>query len=197
MASRNPSLTALSEFLFHQPRILFESTVSCIEIDGDGIASPHQKISVDELILRVRTAKSLIAIVENIHPNNIEALGSSLDIDPFFFCGHIASSYQDVEKTPPPPLMSMLPSRIASRDFLNIHFQKVLDLGEECALHHVPYKFIAPGNIAREVRRLPALSGRAIGLLRGCISILKKQLTDDNWICKCPSILSALASADV
>lgn len=194
MASRNPSLVALSGFLARRPLSLSKSTISCTEVKHDGATAHPQKLDIDELNLKVSTSptSSIIAVIENIHPNDIELLGSLLDIDPLFFCGHIVSSYQDIERTPPAPLISMLPSRIASHEFFNIHFQKVLDLGDECTLDHMPYKFTAPGNITRAIRLVPALSGRAIGLVRGCISILKKQLTADKWICECFNIIATI-----
>lgn len=125
--------------------------------------------------------KSIIAVVENLHPEDVELLGSSVDIDPFFFCGHIASSYQD---TPPPPLLALPPSRITSQTYFNIHYQRVLDLGDESTLRHVPYDLSLPDNVPRTVRRLPALGGRSIGLLRACTSVMKKHLPNGLWICK-------------
>jgi hypothetical protein len=130
--------------------------------------------------------KSIIAIVENLHPDDVETLGSSLDIDPFF-CSHVASSYQDIENMPPPTVLALSPSRIIIREYFNIHYQNVLDLGDECTIRHVPYTLSLARNIPRTIRRLPALSGRSIGLLRTCTSVMKKDLPNGLWVCECIS----------
>lgn len=186
MAIHNPSLKALSDFLGRQPRTICNSIVSCVEVEGaDGVGQPRQ-ISTSEIMAEINRglAKSVVAVVENIHPEDIDILGSGLDIDPFFFCGHITSSYRDIENTPPPPLLALPPSQITSRAFFNIHYQKVLDLGSELALINAPYDFVLSSNVARSVRRLPALSGRSVGFLRACSSVIKHNLPNNLWICK-------------
>lgn len=188
MASRNPSLGALSNFLHQQPRTVSNSIVSYTEVEGTGISGPIQKSSTGALAAHVNAGftKSIVAVVENLHPRDVEFLGSSVDIDSFFFCGHIASSYREIEKTPPTPFLALPPSRITNRTYFNILYQTVLDLGEESTLRHTPYDLKLSGNIPRNVRRLPALSGRSVGLLRSSISVLKKDLTEGLWVCKWP-----------
>lgn len=183
MASRNPSLGVLSDFLSRQPRTASNSIVNYVEAEKSGGLGLLQKSSTESLAAQVDSGldKSIIAVVENLHPEDVELLGSSVDIDPVFFCGHIASSYQ---ATPPPPLLALPPSRITSRTYFNIHYQRVLDLGDESTFRHVPYDLSLPENVPRTVRRLPALGGRSIGLLRACTSVIKKHLPNGLWICK-------------
>lgn len=185
MARQNPSLRKLSEFLRHQPRTACNSLVSYGEIEATGDMSLPKEINTSELVARVTSGlkKKTIAVIENVHPDDIDSLGSCLDIDPFFFCGHIASSYGDIEKDEPPPLMALPPSRLVSGAFVNIHHQKVLDLGDEVALRNVPYDLALMANVTRSVRPLPALSGRPVALLRSCTSVIKKDLPGDFWIC--------------
>ncbi|RAH47403.1 uncharacterized protein BO95DRAFT_441227 [Aspergillus brunneoviolaceus CBS 621.78] len=189
MAARNPSLEALSNFLLRPSPAFFRSTVSYIKIIPERVladAGPFHQITCTELVQKVselEATSGLVAIIENLRPEDVETLGSAWDIDPFFFCGHIASSYQVVEDGPPPPLMALPPSRIASQEYFNLHYQKVLDLGAESILTHLPYKLGLPANIPRIVRRLPGLSGRAIGLVRSCCSVLKKRMPGGIWIC--------------
>jgi hypothetical protein len=111
MTSRNPSLGALSDFLRRQPRKVNNSIVSYVEVQKTGSVGPPQKSSSRSLVAQVDSGltRSIIAVVENLHPEDIEFLGSSLDIDPFFFGGHVASSYRDIEETPP-PLLALPPS---------------------------------------------------------------------------------------
>lgn len=184
-ARKNPSLKPLSDFLRHQPRKPCNSLVTYAEIGTTGDVGIAQETSTTELVDLVNSGinKSIIVTVENIHPDDVESLGRCLNIDPFFFSGHIASSYADIEKYPLPPLLALPPSRLVSGSFINIHYQKVLDLGDEVDLNHVPYGLTLLANVTRRVRRLPALSGRSIGILRACTSLIKKDLRGGVWIC--------------
>lgn len=185
VARHNPSLIQLSEFLHHQSRPAYNSVVSYVEVEKNGDIGPCQKTSTEGLVTMVKSGlvKNVKAVVENIHAEDIEALGSCLDLDPFFFGGHIAP-YGEIEKSCLPPLLALLPSRLISGKFINIHYQKVLDLGEDCALGSAPYHWALLSNVTRRVRRLPALSGRSIGLLQACSSVTKKELQGGVWICK-------------
>ncbi|EED23182.1 conserved hypothetical protein [Talaromyces stipitatus ATCC 10500] len=184
LARQNPSLKRLSDFLRHQLRTSCNSLVTYVEIGTTGDVGIAQETSTTKLIDLVNSGlnKSIIVTVENIHPDDVESLGSCLDIDPFFFCGHIAPSYADIERNPLPSLLALPPSRLVSGSFINIHYQKLLDLGDEVALSRVPYDLALMANVTRSVRRLPALSGRSIGILRACTSLIKKDLPGGVWI---------------
>lgn len=181
VACQNPSLKTLSDFLRRQPRTACNSVVSYVEIEKNGDIGPSQEISTSGLATLVNSGltKNVMAVVENIHPDDIDALGLCLDVNPFFFAGHIASSYGNIENTHLP-----LPSRLITWPFFNIHHQKVLDLGDESTLGSAPYELVLSANVTRRVRRLPALSGRSIGLLHACSSMIKKDLPGNVWICK-------------
>lgn len=185
LSRQRPSLRKLSDFLRHRPRSACNSLVSYVEIETTGDAGPPQEISTSKLVALITSGlkKSMVLVVEDIHADDIESLGSCLDIDPLFFCGHIASSYGDIEKDTLPPLLSLPPSRLVSGAFINIHHQKVLDLGDEVTLGHVPYDLALLANVTRSVRRLPALSSRSIGILRACTSLIKIDLPGGHWIC--------------
>lgn len=183
MTARSPTLKALSDFL-QSPPCQHNSVTSCLEIDSTGKTHLSENIRATEVVHTASTGSSrgTIVVVENVHPDDIEILGSGLDIDPFFFGGHIASSYEGVGTSPPQPHLTLPPSRIISRNFFNLYYHKVLDLGPESALRQVPYKLAPTTNIFRPGRRLPALSGKSIGLLRGCTSVLKKTLPNGRWM---------------
>lgn len=139
ISRQRPSLNKLSDFLRHPIRSVCNSLVSYVEIETTGDAGPPQETSTSKLVARITSGlkKSMVLVVEDIHADDIESLGSCLDIDPLFFCGHIASSYGDIEKDPLPPLLILPPSRLVSGTFVNIHYQKVLDLGDEVALGNI------------------------------------------------------------
>ncbi|KAI5921096.1 hypothetical protein F4810DRAFT_702558 [Camillea tinctor] len=190
LATRNPCLAALSSFMhgnIHLSRC--KSTISIIEIDAHWKGSVHEATNIQDVALKLSSlqqrprpdAGGMILIVEDPGAAEIETLGSLLDIDPIFFCGHITSSYQDVERNPSAPLLGLLPSRLISKDYVNIHYQRVLDLGLESDFHHSPYKMTIPGNNPRTIRRLPPLSGRQLGLARTCCSVLVKEFPNGAW----------------
>ncbi|CAI7628987.1 unnamed protein product [Penicillium pancosmium] len=188
MTARNPSLATLSGFLDRQHLTTYRSSVSYIEI-GQGVDTKPQETGCSELVSKVNLGltKGVVAVVENIQPIDVETFGSAWDIDPFFFCGHVGSSYNAVEDGMPPPLMALPPSRIASQEYFNIHYHNVLDLGDESTIGNMPYKLALAANIPRIVRRLPAISGRAIGLARNCCSVLKKNFSNGSLILVDPS----------
>ncbi|KAJ9269113.1 hypothetical protein DTO212C5_4796 [Paecilomyces variotii] len=159
MTARNPSLAALSDFLGHRTLALHSSTVSYMEIGHGGHAGQPRSSTCTELVSKVNLGltSGLVIVIENLHPDDVETLGSSWDIDPFFFCGHVASSYQVAEDGLPSPLMALPPSRIASQEYFDLHYHKVVDLGDESTLGHLPYKLVLQANIPRIVRRLPGL----------------------------------------
>jgi hypothetical protein len=145
-------------------------------------------MTLDELLYHIKNhatsqlASGMVVLLEDPGPVEMEKLGVALDINPLFFGGHVATAHEDLEKQPPPPVMTMFPSQVATQDFIHIHYQKVLDLGEERLLHDMPYKLTIPGNIPRQVRRMQALSGRQLGLLRTCTSVFFKRLSHNTWI---------------
>jgi hypothetical protein len=68
--------------------------------------------------------KGIIVTVESIHPDDVESLGSCLDIDPFFFCGHIAPSYADIERNPLPPLLALYFIKVSPTKISKVIFLK-------------------------------------------------------------------------
>ncbi|KAI1638757.1 hypothetical protein F4809DRAFT_598863 [Biscogniauxia mediterranea] len=190
MRWRNPCLEALLSFLSSIHISPYKSTLSLIEIDTRWERSVCETTNIQDVALKVSSlqqqprqdAGGMVIIVEDPGAAEIEILGSLLDIDPIFFCGHITSSYQDIEQSPSAPLLGLLPSKLMSKNHVNIHYQRVLNLGQESDFHHLPYKMAIPGNNPRTVRRLPPLSGKQVGLARTCCSALMKELKNGAWI---------------
>jgi hypothetical protein len=189
---RHPSLTALSDFLNHDHLQKESDTVTlCLQISSS--QTTCEKITPKDILDKIRTHKTsshldspgLVILVENIHRQGVEALGRELDINPFFFGSHVATTYEDVAKTPLPPLAALPPSQIVAQDFVHVHYQRVLDLGDESQFKNAPRKFEIASNVPRSMRRTQALSGREIGIARACTSIYRKKLDNGRWICKC------------
>ncbi|KAI1735869.1 hypothetical protein F4680DRAFT_452531 [Xylaria scruposa] len=190
-SARNPTLSALSSFLGNRGRNPYTSKIITTEVDAEGQANDYTTIKRQDLVAKIRDfqqqasqgrAGGLLIAIEDPGPNELNDIGAILDIDPFFLAGHLAVSYPAIEQCPSSPLHGLLPSRIASVEYINIHFQKVLDLGYERNFESSPYKMEIQGNTSRHLRILPSLSGRKIGIARSCLSVLKKRIGDNAWI---------------
>ncbi|KAI0850581.1 hypothetical protein F5Y00DRAFT_268334 [Daldinia vernicosa] len=190
-----PDLRPLSEFLTSPCQRPDVEEVEChiagLEFRGDG-TTRYSRIGTDELSDTAlgfiakdasSNAVGLCLLVEDIGPSVMETLGGILDVDPYFFCGHIERRFVDIEKDPPSSLMTSIPSRISSQNFANFHYQRPIDLGELDAYPSIPHNLRLRGSSTRPRRALPELFGRYIGLIRSCFSILYKRLDGDRWIC--------------
>ena len=72
-----------------------------------------------------------IILIEDIQPQLISYLGETLGIDTLFFSGHSLTEFRNIETGPLPPSLASLPSQIAERGYLHIHYRRVMDLGNE------------------------------------------------------------------
>lgn len=88
--------------------------------------------------------EGLVILLEDPSASFVKTLGSLLDINPLFFDGHIATFYEPIEKRPLPPETTMFPSQVASQNFIHLHSQRVINLGDSAALLSHPSKFIMP-----------------------------------------------------
>ncbi|KAI8963281.1 hypothetical protein F5Y11DRAFT_356384 [Daldinia sp. FL1419] len=188
-------LRPLSQFLVghcQQPNV---EEVGCriagLEFRDDG-TTHYSKIGTDELAdttsrFTVKDTSSnavgLCLLIEDVGPRVMETLGGILDIDPYFFCGHVERRYVDIEKDPPSSLMTSIPSRIGSQNFANFHYQRPIDLGEPDTYPSIPHELRLHGSSTRPRRALPELFGRYVGLIRSCFSISYTRLDNDRWIC--------------
>lgn len=176
-AQTNPCLNPLIDYLSKAHR--FKSRVHILDVHTSpysilqAVEIPEVEISSicqDDPLVCTR-----IVLVENINSRLMSRIGEALDIDPLFFAGHVITDFKDIEKAPLPPSLATLPSIAAEKGYLNIHFQRVLDLGSSDTFRYVAYSLTTNSNTPRNVRRLPSLSGRQLGLGRGCCSMLVKR----------------------
>ncbi|KAK4466235.1 hypothetical protein QBC42DRAFT_329323 [Cladorrhinum samala] len=140
-----------------------------------------------------------ILLVEDIQPRLVHLLGGALGLDPLFFAGHISTDAKDVEKGPASPSLALFPSQIAERGLLHLHYQQVVDLGSADDFKDCSYNLHTNSNIPRNVRRLPHLAGRQLGLARRCISAVVKNVGDSqSWTCLilCDSPINTLIGID-
>ncbi|EFX05660.1 hypothetical protein CMQ_3729 [Grosmannia clavigera kw1407] len=164
----NPSIADLARYLGQQPA-QSSTMISLDYLCGDQALAESKYIGENDLekildgIFDGDEQRHVI-LVEDIEPRLISLLGEKLDIDPVFFAGHITTNFGDIEHVPPPPSLALLPSQIAAAEYLHTHYQRVMDLGNADLFQGAAYALKTNSNIVRNVRRLPALSGRQLGL---------------------------------
>ncbi|OTA91094.1 hypothetical protein M434DRAFT_33012 [Hypoxylon sp. CO27-5] len=189
-----PGLASLSAFLKSHEESEIERLgdhIVCLEFDEDRatrLSKLRSDILADGILDFVAKRKApntvgMCVLVEDIVPETVEVLGGILDIDPHFFSGYIERGFVEIERNPPSPLMTSLPSYIRSQSFANFHYQRPIDLGEYDAHSNIPYELCLQGKLVRPGRCLPSLFGKHIGLIRSCFSILHKRLDESRWIC--------------
>ncbi|CAI4218905.1 unnamed protein product [Parascedosporium putredinis] len=181
----NPCLTTLVKHLDRESG----SGYSAVVLDYPQKGGPRVErlgaaaaACISQFLRTPATIHGRILFVENIQPRTIGLLGESLDIDPVFFANHISTHFEDIEKAQPPPYLSLFPSRIVENNHLHIHCQRVIDLGSADEFSGSAYAFRTNSNVPRNVRLLPPLSGRQLGLARTCCSVLLKRF-NNSWIC--------------
>ena len=123
-----------------------------------------------------------VIMIENIDRHTVSYLGALYDISPLFFATHIDTVFHNIEDRPPPPVFATSPSRFCGQDWINLHYQRVLDMSEGPEFR--ADKLYFDSNIARSVSLLVSLSGRRIALARSCCSVIKKRNAAKQWICR-------------
>ncbi|RDW85437.1 hypothetical protein BP5796_03762 [Coleophoma crateriformis] len=201
---RNPCLSGLANFLSTCPYSPADNrNVHCHDYTLEGsLESIDRNMEFEECLAGIacaikepaQTRLRRIVFVEDISPHCVEQLGTLLDIDPMFFSNYINTSFSGFDKAPPPPPLSLFPSRLTSKDSLHLHYQRVLRLNFSTGVLKDLYDFKSSGNVPRSVRCLASLSGTRPGLARSCCSILLKILNRKSWICL---VLMDSTSADL
>ncbi|KAK8005399.1 hypothetical protein PG990_011436 [Apiospora arundinis] len=160
-----------------------------IQVRQDGLITAHTDLNgVKSLIDETSNPKSekllgSILVIEDICPATVELLGRRLGIDPIFFCDHINTAFPRTGSDPLPPHIVSFPSMIRNRGFVNIHSQRILDLGYIADSTTASYDVSVSGNYGRSARRLVPIANRQIALVRSCCSVLLKQFPGCPWLC--------------
>ena len=178
---RSPCLASLHNFLRESP-MSYGCRIVCLEFFNSFAAPIQRDLTPNDLTLLLANEdqenpdlRGRILIVEDLTKEIIEILGSSLNVDPFFFASHIDAFLPEVAT--PKPYMAALPSVIGLHNFINLHYLRLLNLEstqERTLQQHM--------NVPRRVRVLPPLEGAHIGLARHCSSILKTATKDGLWL---------------
>ena len=176
---RKPSLSSLCQFLStphsnHEPcrsaSLDFirsgEIRVSG-ELNYEGLRSTLGVDHVGDLPCESKKVQGRILIVEDLDKRTVELLGSTFDIDPMFFAGHIHALWngQDTQL----PDQCILPSQSKRQPFMNIHYHRILSFDK---IMPPAKKLLRRMNVDRKVVILPVSKDRYIGLAQHCISVL-------------------------
>jgi hypothetical protein len=191
--NRNPCLSGLASFLSTTPLKPYDNVpVSCLDFSPEGgTNATERRVTLEECLSDISYAigkpsavqMRRVLIIEDISPYAVEQLGALLDIDPLSFATYINTSFAGIDKAPPCPSASLLPSRFTSSDSLHLHYQRVIKLPSSARYPQNLYHFKSFGNISRSIRRLTSISGTEPALMRSCCSVLLKTLSDESWIC--------------
>lgn len=187
----NPCLQSLVDYLSPNPAAPRDRqpSVHSISVSRNGSLTTNLDLEgLKDLISRKRRVGceeplGIILVIEDICPATVELLGAGLSIDPLFFCDHINTSFPKSGSDPLPPSLVSFPSVIRNRDFVNIHSQRILDLGPIAKDATASYDVSVFGNYKRNARRLVPLKGRQVALMRSCCSILLKKFPEHPWLC--------------
>ena len=171
---RNPCLQTLSKFLSDDNSNQNACRIVCLEFSSVS-ATPHREnLDLNNLNFllnaKVQGRKEIqgrILLIEDLSKDVIEMLGSSLNIDPFFFASQLDIPQPQIAITR--PYTVTLPSVTKSQNFLTLHYHRVLVL-EHTAIKE---RLLRNMNAPRKLKILPSVMGLDIGLARHCCSILE------------------------
>ena len=127
----------------------------------------------------ISSVSNRLLVVEDLTKDVIEILGSALDLDPMFFAYHIDNA---VSKTTSLKLWAtILPSKIKSQSFLNLHYYNALEFDCDPSASK---RFMSDSNVPRRVRLLPPTAKGRLALRRQCCSVILTTTKSGSWIGK-------------
>ena len=176
-------LQSLDEFLQGGSVGYRSCRIVCLEFSCTSDPPHRQNLDLDGLKLtlnhqsdRGKNSIGRLLVIEDITSEVIDTLGSSLDIDPFFFASHIDTFEADITKTR--PSMATVPSTSRTHNFLNLHYHRI-----------IKFEGLEPGtqllrdmNIPRKIGILPGFKGTDIGLIKHCCSIIRIEGKAGLWL---------------
>lgn len=183
---RNPCLRSLLDFLTSDHSLQRACQIAYVEFSSPSGVAIRKRLDLNTLasllVDKTKGIRGQLLIVEDLSPAVIETLGSALNLDPFFFASHIDVARNDMRVKR--PCTATLPSMIRSRDFLTLHYHRVLEF------EHLPprSRLRRDMNVPRKVMILPSIQGTNIGLARHCCSISKTVGHDGLWLGKRDSL---------
>lgn len=184
-----PCLEQLSRFLSKETPMQYDCRISQLEFYAASEIPKSKSLDMTELASLLRDERKgntelrgRILIVEDLTKDIVELLGSTLNIDPFFFASHIDVFQRKM--TTSEPYLATLPSMANHSNFLNLHYHRALQFDGPISQRTL----VRAMNVPRKVKLLPPAKGFSIGLARHCCSILKTVEKDGLWLSECLNI---------
>ena len=202
LCHRQPCLLHLSKFLSHSyPTGDEQGQIACLEFYGSGMVPGVERLSVNELALRLQRASlhhhknekgqsvlGRILILEELTAQTIEMVGSALNVDPLFFAAHLHTSRTEQTVTSPP--VKVLPSRAWKGDLFHIRYSRPLVFYADTT-HATPRKLLCKANVRRKASVSNSPNGVSIGTVQREISILTCKKEGECWLCERESLFLA------
>jgi len=184
-----PCLEQLSRFLSHDISMRYSCRIACLEFSVASGTPSHKSLNMNDLASLLHneskgsnSLQGRILIVEDLTKDIVELLGSTLNVDPFFFASHIDVFQPSIATSR--PYMATLPSVASTQNSLTLHYHRVLQF--DCPTRK--RTLLQATNVPRKVKMLPSTQGVSVGLARHCCSILKTVGKDGLWLCELPTI---------
>ena len=182
---RNPCLQNLSTFLSDEILDPTACRTVCLEFSSTSASPRRENLDLNNLTSLLNDnvqcrddIQGRLLLIEDLCKDVIEMLGSTLEIDPFFFASHLDIPQPDIAMTR--PYTATLPSVSRSQKFLSLHYHRVLALEHKA----VKDKLFRDMNVPRKLKILPSIQGLDVGLARHCCSILETVSKDGLWLGK-------------
>jgi hypothetical protein len=181
LSRRHPCLQKLCQFLTDNPSR--RCHIACLEFSSDGppiqsdIEPSNLRTWIEHVTNGIGGISSQLLFVEDLTKDVIEILGSTLDLDPMFFAYHIDNA--ESKTTSMKPSATILPSKIKSQSFLNLHYHNALEFYCDPG---VSKRFLSDSNVPRRVRLLPPTAKGQLALRRQCCSAILMETKSGSWI---------------
>ncbi|KAI9690068.1 MAG: hypothetical protein M1820_010046 [Bogoriella megaspora] len=183
--TRNPSLTNLSRFLSKRDPDRNVCRIESLDFFKNSAKSSQTSLEVADV--RSQLSQGIakesdgallgrLLIIEDLTRDLVEALGTTLDIDPLFFASHIHTPWKAQESFQTPD-QATLPSRSRPKDYANFHYHRSLTFEKAPPGR----KLLRKANVDRKVIILPGTPPRLIGLAQHCVSVLRVH-RGSHWI---------------
>ena len=180
--SRNPCVANLDDFLSrdHGNR---ECRIQALDFIRGETAQPREVQGLFAELTKTRSCQFMgqLLMIEDLTSSVIEALGSTLNIDPLFFASHLDTPSMKIDSLA--PNKATLPSRLRSKDYVNIHYHRTIKFQAQRA---PPPKHLNLQRediyIHRKVTVLMPIKDVQIGLAQHCVSIYRTIRPAGDWL---------------
>ncbi|PVI04776.1 hypothetical protein DM02DRAFT_668739 [Periconia macrospinosa] len=141
----------------------------------NGIQGTNSKESVTSEGYHKHPLQGRILIIEDLTPEVIELVGSTLDVDPLMFSLHLHTTQRNDGRSQTPD-DATLPSRLVTQNYMTTTYHRPI-VSEQ--------KFPVGGKFERDMainRKVVFIRSTPIGLAQHSVSVIKVQYSSDFWI---------------